>query len=143
MPAARKAIDKLIDILCAGSPPEAVGLCLKTLISQVSPDTGCEPWETFYIRAMEQAVGDHRERLLHYASVDGEISLDRGRAYAALKAGFDPEALTEPRFWSDATWNGAEQPVVGVSWYEAVAFCHCLLLNQRPDTHPLAVRFTL
>ena len=27
MPAARKAIDKRIDILCAGSPPEAVGLC--------------------------------------------------------------------------------------------------------------------
>ena len=33
------------------------------------------------------------------------------------------KAWTEPRYWQDAKWNGAEQPVVGVSWFEAVAFC--------------------
>ncbi len=32
-------------------------------------------------------------------------------------------AWTQPRFWTDSKWNGTEQPVVGVSWYEAVAFC--------------------
>src|SRR5690606_28098079 len=30
---------------------------------------------------------------------------------------------TEPRYWNDSKWNGATQPVVGVSWFEAVAFC--------------------
>ncbi|MCC6615369.1 MAG: SUMF1/EgtB/PvdO family nonheme iron enzyme [Anaerolineae bacterium] len=29
----------------------------------------------------------------------------------------------EPRYWNDGKWNGEEQPMVGVSWYEAVAFC--------------------
>lgn len=35
------------------------------------------------------------------------------------------EALvwSEPLFWQDAIWNGAEHPVVGVSWYESLAFC--------------------
>lgn len=33
------------------------------------------------------------------------------------------EKWTEPRYWRVAQWNGAEQSVVGVSWYEAAAFC--------------------
>lgn len=36
------------------------------------------------------------------------------------------ERWTKPRYWHDTTWNDAEQPVVGVSWFEAVAFCRWL-----------------
>jgi formylglycine-generating enzyme required for sulfatase activity len=35
----------------------------------------------------------------------------------------EKDKWSEPRFWQDEKWNRADYPVVGVSWYEAVAYC--------------------
>lgn len=37
---------------------------------------------------------------------------------------YNGKRYEQPRYWNDKKWNQPEQPVVGVSWYEALAYAH-------------------
>jgi formylglycine-generating enzyme required for sulfatase activity len=34
----------------------------------------------------------------------------------------EADGITQPKYWDDERFNGPQQPVLGVSWYEATAF---------------------
>jgi len=38
----------------------------------------------------------------------------------------EENSVTQPRYWDDPAWNSADHPVVGVSWFEAVAYVRWL-----------------
>lgn len=45
----------------------------------------------------------------------------------------ESEGWSEPLYWYDELWNESDLPVVGVSWFEAMAFCRWLLENSYRD----------
>lgn len=53
----------------------------------------------------------------------GWLALDDAAFEAALAAQWQAKRETEPRFWRDERYKGPTQPVVGVCWYEARAYC--------------------
>jgi formylglycine-generating enzyme required for sulfatase activity len=75
---------------------------------------------------MGDAAGAPNEQPVHEVYVSAfEMALlpVTNRQYAAFLAARDRE---EPKFWRDARFNAAQQPVVGVSWSDAVAYCQWL-----------------
>jgi formylglycine-generating enzyme required for sulfatase activity len=67
-------------------------------------------------------AGGYREK--KWWTDAGWEARQQGIAWDTKFSSFKPtgKAWIEPRYWQDVKWNGANYPVVGVSWYEALAF---------------------
>lgn len=113
-----------------GTPPSQVDELFRLLQAE---------YEDAKREMIEREVGQHEVTLPAYAISRYPITnaefarfIEDG-GYAArehwTEAGWkqkESEGWTQPRFWADEKWNDPSQPVVGVSWYEALAYCRWL-----------------
>jgi hypothetical protein len=64
--------------------------------------------------------GGYREQ--RWWTTEGWVKCQEGWHYdEGWKA--SGKAWIEPRYWNQRQWNDAEHPVVGITWFEAIAFC--------------------
>lgn len=90
------------------------------------PDIVMVPGGSFL---MGSEQGQENERPVHHVWVD-RFGIGRFPVTNSEYEGFLREAeRASPPFWSDAVFSDAQQPVVGVSWDDALAYC--VWLRQR------------
>ncbi|MBM2812562.1 MAG: hypothetical protein HW416_3321 [Chloroflexi bacterium] len=70
--------------------------------------------------------GEFDERPAHLAHVDGFMLARFPVTNLEYAVFLEMTAVSPPRFWNDEHFNRPMQPVVGISWFEAVAYCDWL-----------------
>jgi sulfatase modifying factor 1 len=71
-------------------------------------------------------TGQDNEKPVHRVWVDEFLLAARQVTNADYGRCLRDTASPPPPFWSDPAFNHPEQPVVGVSWYEAIRYCEWL-----------------
>ncbi len=78
-----------------------------------------------------KSTPDWRERLERTGSYQPDAiksyeyiaSLDEDELKAVLARQLSAKSRQQPHYWADSTYNNPSQPVVGVTWFEAQAYC--------------------
>ena len=108
--------DRLFDILLSPNEAKTLDAALKKF------DHG----EMVLVPAGEFWMGSDEaddERPRHKVSL-GDYYIDKYEVTNALYKRFmDATSRSAPSYWTDAKFNDAAQPVVGVSWHDAEAYC--------------------
>ncbi|HZD39102.1 MAG TPA: formylglycine-generating enzyme family protein [Terriglobales bacterium] len=80
---------------------------------------------------MGSAEGFDNEKPAHQVWVDSFAMARFPITNEEFKTFLDESHATPPPFWSDPLFSHPMQPVVGVSWFEAVAYCDWLSARAR------------
>ena len=73
--------------------------------------------------------GQDNEKPVHRVWVDEFLLAARQVSNSNYECFWRDTARLPPPFWSDPAFNDPEQPVVGVSWHDAVCYCEWLSAN--------------
>jgi formylglycine-generating enzyme required for sulfatase activity len=115
------------EVLVADNQRAEVVIDIEPLRSEPPPPPRSEDGtEMVRVPAGEFTMGsdDHdNEKPPHRVYLDA-YAVDKYEVTNALYKRFmDATGRAAPAYWTDAKWNGATQPVVGVSWHDADAYC--------------------
>jgi formylglycine-generating enzyme len=95
-------------------------------------------------------VGQDVEQPVHRVWVDGFLIAETQVTVAEYARFLQATGAAPPPFWHDPNFNRPQQPVVAVSWFEAVAYCEWLtsmserpLEGERPPSHYRLLHYRL
>jgi len=75
---------------------------------------------------MGSETGQENERPAHRVWVDSFLLAETQLTHAEYESYLKATGSAPPPFWNDPDFSHPEQPVVAVSWFEAVAYCEWL-----------------